>query len=1626
MRKMYHLLLWLFFVTATVTGYSQVSYSENFESGNLNGWLLVGGYASATGYTSENPCTGMGSARTNLYSGATSNTTTSPLLGTSNGGQITLDFVYKLADFSTFTPTPNSPAWGSILVQYSSSQTGPWNTVHTINAANHTTSATCALKTVTFNAPPGDLYVRFSSSWTGGDYYIYYDDINISQGAAPACVQPTNIDANSVTATSATISWDASISSATGYEWEIRSSGAAGSGATGLVASGSTGAATLTASTTTLTDNTTFSAYVRTNCGGTFSAWGGPFTFVTPCITATLPYIQDFESAVVPAMPSCTSTENAGTGNNWTTSNAPGSGFTSKTLQYSWNSSNPANAWFYTQPVSLTAGTSYRLRFKYGNNSTTYVEKLEVKYGVSPSSADMTDLIVDYPSISIGGQANSSTDFIPSVSGVYYIGFHVYSIANQFNLYVDDIMVMVTPTCDEPTGLMFSDITSNSVQLEWTPPAVTSPADYQIYYNTNPAPPTSGSTPNILNASSPASITSLAPGTKYYVWIRSNCGATDGVSIWTIRDSVTTECTPVTTLNENFDGVTTPALPDCWAKFLRGTAGTPNVTTSTTTPNSAPNSVLLSNSSSTSTADIMLVSPPLSNVGAGTHRLKFWARNATATQDIEVGTLDNKGPSAIFTLVQAIDINGTWTEYIVDFTSYAGTDAYIAIRRLSTSTFTSVYVDNIVWEAIPVCDAPTLPTISAITTTGANVEWTPPTIGSPVDYQVYYANTNTAPTGATTPQVTGATLPATLTGLTPNTLYYVWVRTNCGTGGVSNWSTMTSFTTACLPTNVPYSENFETATVPGMPPCTMRENAGTGNNWVTSSAPGNGFTSKTLQYGYSITEAANAWFYTQGLNLTGGQSYRITYRYGNNNASYTEKLEVKYGTSPSSASMSDLIADHPTINNASANSAVYDFTPATTEVYYIGFHIYSAANQWNLYVDDISVVVTPTCNEPTGVTISNPATNGAQVDWTPPSVGTPASYELFYNSTNTPPTASDVPTVSGVTGTSTNLTGLTPGTTYYLWMRSFCGSTDVSVWTSMKSFVTLCVPVTSFSQNFDGVTTPALPACWNKVGATGSAYTQTGSPNSTPNTLYIYSTTITNLAVVSMPPVSNLGAGTHRLTFKARGNLTAGGMIEVGYLTTPTDASTFTLFETVTVSTLTYQTYTVVPPATPGYEVMAFRHTGDPSYSVLIDDVVWEQLPSCNEPTSLQTSAVTMTDAQIDWVPPTSGTVTNYSWELRTSGAAGSGATGLVNSGNTASTTVNLTGLNAGTAYTFYVRTNCVAPDVSSYASKAFTTVIANDDCSDAIALTGNVALTATTAGATQSMPAEPCAGFTGTADDDVWFKFTATANGNATITVTQTIIDAVVLAYSGSCGATTIIGCSDVFTPNNEVISLTGLVMGTEYLVRVFSYSAGATATGAFNITVTGPAVLPVTLVDFKGEKAGSANRLIWTTSTEINNMGFELERSADGRNFTSLTFVASKAENGNSNSTLNYSYNDVRPLSGNNYYRLKQIDKDGKSTYSDIIALKSKATDITLSSVYPNPATRELNMIITSPKAEKVTIVVTDLTGKIIMQQNAQLVIGDNQSQMNVQQLAAGTYLVKAICANGCETAVQRFVKH
>jgi hypothetical protein len=191
---------------------------------------------------------------------------------------------------------------------------------------------------------------------------------------------------------------------------------------------------------------------------------------------------------------------------------------------------------------------------------------------------------------------------------------------------------------------------------------------------------------------------------------------------------------------------------------------------------------------------------------------------------------------------------------------------------------------------------------------------------------------------------------------------------------------------------------------------------------------------------------------------------------------------------------------------------------------------------------------------------------------------------------------------------------------------------------------------------------------------------------------------------------------------------------------------------------------------------------------------------------------------------------------------------------------------------------------------------------------------------------------------------------------------------------------------------------------------------------------ILPVSALNLKGERVGNINKIQWTTLTENNCLGFELLRSNtnNGNDFSSVRFINSKAINGNSSALLSYTFDDATATASNTYYKLKQLDKDGKFSYSNTILVKAtKAAALEIVSMYPNPVATQLNIVISSPTYRKASIIIADVYGKNIINQNVNLNAGDNNAAIIVNQLAAGTYTLKLICENGCETTVKKFVK-
>lgn len=865
--------------------------------------------------------------------------------------------------------------FGPLALTYGTAATAATqtNTIASL-AANITNTAFAKLAGNFTVSTSGSYYVGVKCTSTSNPWYLTLDDFELK--LSPTCLEPTGLAASNVTTSSADLSWTAPASvPANGYDVYYSTSSTA---PTATTTPNVTGVTSTTLPLTGLSSGNNYYVWVRSNCSATdVSSWSSVFNFATLCTSASIPYTQDFESATVPGLPICTSIQHVGTtGNDWKTSSPAANGFTTKTLTYGYSSTYAANAWFFTQGINLDAGTTYRIKFRYGNNSTTFVEKLKVAYGTSADYASMTNPLLDYPSVTGGVANNGFADFTPATTGVYYFGFNAYSAANQYNLFVDDIEVNTAPTCIEPTSLATTNVTSSSADVTWVAPASAPANGYQVYYSTSSTPPNATTvldgTNSVTSTTTSATISGLAAATKYYVWLRSVCSETD-LSSWTSSVSFTTLCSFDLPYTENFESVTTPAMPTCASIQNAGTGNNWATYSLTTAAFGFPATKLLRYAyNSTNAANAWFYTKGLNLTGGVKYELKFRAgsSNADYTEKMKVAYGTSPVNTAMTTVLadypEVIHADSSVDTYY--FTPATTGVYYVGFNAYSDLDQAYLYLDDISVKVAPSCTIPGVPVASNITQNSATLTWTAADT-SPAGYDVYYSTSSTAPDASTTPNYSDVSgLSQDVTGLTAGTTYYAWVRSACSTTDKSDWTSKATFVSQCVASvPAPYSQDFEVANPGSLPNCTTTQNLSAGNNWTIYNNGTTTLTGKWLICPASTTAASNAWFYTPGIYLEAGKSYKVTYKYA---GAAADKLKVAYGTAANSTDMTTVLADLTCTGTTTINNGSNIFTvPAAkaSGVYYLGFNANSAANQSFVAIDNIAVVEEITLGTDTSV-----------------------------------------------------------------------------------------------------------------------------------------------------------------------------------------------------------------------------------------------------------------------------------------------------------------------------------------------------------------------------------------------------------------------------------------------------------------------------------------------------------------------------------------------------------------------------------------------------------------------------------------------------------------------------------
>ena len=542
----------------------------------------------------------------------------------------------------------------------------------------------------------GDVYLGWHIPSGGLDgWRLYIDDVVVEDIPAtpPSCVAITSPVSGTADVSSSTITWASEIN-ATGYNISVGTT----PGGTDVLNNFDLGNV-LTYNLTGLLGGTTYYVTVYPyNDNGV--ATGCTEINFTTCDVASIPFNEEFET-ITTGIPSCWGIAGTTTTAGYHFSSYA-TGNVGRGLRFdSYLNSTGRTSELTTPVIDASTVTSLRLNFYYKNPTGGNFEVLISSDGGATYTSLETGLV---NTTNWTLKSYVVTSHISSNVKVKFLGTSNWGSGDAY-VYLDGVVLeeipATAPACVTLTSPVNGAVNVSNATLVW--PANPDATGYYITVGT------SAGASDVLNNFDAGNVltyhlSNLVGGTTYYVTITpyNSFGTATGCT-----ESNFTTCDELGDFSENFDGLTaTNLIPDCWSRVLSDGVSTYASVGTSGTNFSAPYSISLYNSSSPSTSNIMLVTPYINNLSAGTNRLRFMARNSSDTQDIIVGTMSNPSDASTFTPLQTVDINGTFAQYIVDFTGYAGTNKYIALKRLSTSTYTYVYIDNVIWEAVP-ASAPT-------------------------------------------------------------------------------------------------------------------------------------------------------------------------------------------------------------------------------------------------------------------------------------------------------------------------------------------------------------------------------------------------------------------------------------------------------------------------------------------------------------------------------------------------------------------------------------------------------------------------------------------------------------------------------------------------------------------------------------------------------------------------------------------------------------------------------------------------------------------------------------------------------------------------------------------------------
>lgn len=1145
--------------------------------------------------------------------------------------------------------------------------------------------------------------------------YIHVDDFFYEVQPA-GCFDPSFLVAGGLTSSSVDLSWS---SNGPATSWEIEYGAPGFALGTGTLEAASTNPHTLSG----LSDDTPYDAYVRSFCAnGDTSLWSEVVTFTTSCNAFTAPYEQLWDGEVEPDVNNC-----------WTVwgvdafpsarivsydATAPAAFSAPNSIEMYNQSSTPADTLALVSPQFTDLDNTKRIRFYVfdeSNTSDLIVGTVADPNDKSTFTAYQTILETDmdddvWQEITVSFDLYTGTD--------QYIAFKHGANTTFDYIHIDDFRYEVIPSCEQPTDVVFSNITNDGAIVSWTD--LSGAASFE--YNVVPHDSLPGVGLGIVGSgSNPAIVSGLMENTEYDFYVRAVCAPGD-TSPWANPGVFFTLCTPFTApYYQNWDAVTIPALDPCWRSIqdVVGTTASQVRTQSTfPAPFSPTNYAEIYNSGATG-GDLFLITPQFSDLSSD-KRIRFFAWDDNFTSDLIIGTMTDPADAFTYipydTLFAADMVNDAWEEYTIDFAGYTGGAAHIVFKHGLNTTFDYLHIDDFRYEVTPTCAIPSFLVAQGITDESANLAWTEN--GLATEWQISYGIEGfSVDTGI---MVVTDSIPTAISGLDANTNYEFYVRALCAAMDTSPWANVGSFRSKCDPFTAPYVQNFDSTTAPVVDECwtILEELSNTTGEWIrtySGNFPVAFSPSNSLEFNGSGTfPPVGALIAVTPRFSDMGNDKRIRFRYyDESNASdmYVGTLSDADDYTTFTPLDTLFSADYP----AAWTEVIITFEDYTGTDQYIGFSHGTNTTFDYMEIDDFVYEDIPSCLEPLMESSGNYSATTADLFWDADSAV--MEWEVQWDTTGFTFGSGNTDTV---TSNPYTLTGLTASTTYDYYVRSICDIGVTSTWTPVHTFTTLCAPFTAtYAQNFDATFAPAIDECWSVINTlpNGNPWIRTynqnfPAANSPVNSIEMNSgsNTVANggaLILVS-PQFSDFGPD-KRIRFFAYDESNASDLI-IGTLSDVADPSTFTPYFTLTEAAMADDVWEEHIISFDSYvgtdQFIGFMHGTNTTFDYIhIDDFVYEPIPFCPDPSFLTANFVGYDQAELMFTPSGANIVT-HNYEIQP-GTAAQGTPGAVATGTTATGTFTVTGLMEQTTYSYYIQTDCGTDSTGWVGPYTFTTICA-------------------------------------------------------------------------------------------------------------------------------------------------------------------------------------------------------------------------------------------------------------------------------------------------------------------------------